>query len=1420
MVGFNMIKLWVLLITMIVITGCIPQSKTTECKENEAFNAIQRRCLPVNPNETSFIKIKSPVPTAGITIAGSSGSPISFTVMIENPYKKNYRLQWLRNFNGVQSTLYSPSAPSADLVNHPYQISLVPSADLFGAIGTHVITAQVLDATNNNVIDSHAFTLNLTSDPTPYGQGFSPSLSVPLTFSTASSNTVFAFDVLRNGRAMNTPTVSWRLVKLTGTALAPRVEVDTLVNTESPQNVTFAFNPTNPMNDMIPPSAPYLAYVGNYRLEASIVDGTTTFSTYYWDITIKHPDLGQVVVANNPVPGDAANSVRAFNGIPYGNMTLPNFSYNNSLTRSQFCVQVSDPDGRYGNGVHVRYYLGNSTGHVYQGLTTGADDTICLEDASAAIKNTIVFSDPNPDLSWSTQIKARVFDAQTGEEYTTFVAGVYPLVWNVQVEPTNKPPVLTFVDAGAVACTSTIVSTKNGCAVTQSNDAIDNFFNISFQIQDEHYTDAAEFAYTATLSRGAVVVDSSCQKAFGVAGGPTFTCQLKVPSYDALGSIDPTLDAWRVSVNVTDSGSPFTATQKSSTLIWNLSVREINYRPIINNVMTYQNLVATTTFSEKDTATFQVQMTDPERDEYIIELARCGATLADADCTTLQTTTRTFLNQGDYLTNRRLNYTIPDGFIGANVLSQTVKFRIKIINYASTLDPLIQLPNEAISSIDVTINNWNPAPVYANINAIDTKAPTMSDPLGIDYWAFGSFPLTLDPGTITDASEYAPEGNITYQWWIAPHSMTPTWTQIGGGNTRILRWTPGTTMASGNYFIKLCVTDGYPTRSTVDPNGGATLCNNPAIVSVYNNFLTTAPLNVTTSGQIITNAPAVWIDTSATGNITTGTGSSKIIYTAYVTHDSGAGSFRIHVQKSIYNIDDTGRMQVLGELDFDAINPLEQDASFNILDVKDLRLIGDDNSLYIAYLANFVNDDHDLGYKPEIRRIYKGINRGLKVAPNLHNAPFAFNYEGFYANHTGNAPAACNCWTASNINAANLQVTGGQVDLQTANVSAGSTITLGYDGATYPLSIVVSGTDQTQRALQITSAINSHPQLGFTATNDGLGTVTIYGPKASEEARVHQLTNKLGKLWMDSNYLYVPYINLSQAAPNNKVIAIETVINDSASELSLVASGPGGMTSTLLAGTFTNDFDNAVDHSGNLLIAYANNIGEAKLIKFTGFNFAANNTYNLMASKNIQKIRMSASNVNNNYYYVMGEDGTNTMWMTRVESNLPTADFTRVWSLSATNDAASASLVSSLAGQTYDFAIKTAGSDTFSGTLAEARVLISSSLGVFAFKTLSNNTVTCGSCEPVSRVNATLPVTAPLLAVSDIVENQTIGSPGNQPGNENQRDILIFGYINESNSGDTFNTLSLGLINTERTVISSTTRDTTNGRYAPAVFKN
>lgn len=341
MVGFNKIILVSIMLGSILLTGCVPQAKKTECADTEAFNPATRTCAPVNPSPDGLINISSATPAAPINVNAVSGMPITLSIAIQNPYARLYSVRWTRNYNGTLSTLISASTLSSVFSSHPTSITVEPSDELEGNVGTHIVSAQILDS-NSNVVDTHDFTIVLTNNVTPYGNGHIPLLTVPKVMSPANPETqTFSFTVFRNGVAVTAPQVSWSLQKLTGTPVPTRTEVDliTFPTATAGVPVGFVIDSTNPMNLAMPPTAPFNDTVGLYRLSATIMDGLTVYASYSWDVHLNHPSLGVVAQATIPVPGTVGAQITAFNGIPYTNTTAPNFTFAGGVTRAQMCVR-------------------------------------------------------------------------------------------------------------------------------------------------------------------------------------------------------------------------------------------------------------------------------------------------------------------------------------------------------------------------------------------------------------------------------------------------------------------------------------------------------------------------------------------------------------------------------------------------------------------------------------------------------------------------------------------------------------------------------------------------------------------------------------------------------------------------------------------------------------------------------------------------------------------------------------------------------------------------------------------------------------------------------------------------------------------------------------------------------------------------
>lgn len=1437
MTGFNKFYLFSLLLGSILLTGCIPQAKKTECGSNEAFNSSLRACVPVTPGQDEFISISNPIPSTPTTVTATSAIPITLSMNIKNPYARAYRMRWIRNFNGVQSTLYSATAPSASIGDHPYAISITPSSDLLGQVGNHVVTAQILDS-SLSLIDSHDFNFTLTNNPTPYGNGFTPTLSVPVSMSPApASSQSFTLTVYQNGATLSSPQVRWSLNKLTGTPLTPRTQVDTLTfgtpTTGAPR--TFTINSANPMNAGSPPTAPFNDIVGTYRLSASIEDGVTTFTTYTWDITIAHPTLGFVDDATLPTPAVTGNTVTAFNGIDYSNITLPNFSYLGGANRAEMCVRVNDADGRYGGGVNVRYYLGSSTAPIYTGTTNAGDDTVCLEDASTAVKATVAFTDPDPDLSWSTSIRARVFDVDTGEEYSSYPSGSYPPVWAFQVKPQNSKPTVAFEDISGttVACTSSNAANtiKYGCAVTQSNATVNNSFVVAFRVTDDFYvfpTDDDKLSYSAILSRSGTTIDStSCVKTLSDFGsdnddlttniddfiGPVYRCRFNMPSQDASGSINPTMDTYSVTLTVTDDGSPFTTTDKSSVLTWNFDVKELNTAPaasatISMNASPYTTITAAT---EGDTIAFNTTFSDPERDPYRMELRRC---LDGAPCTSLSSplvsSTTAYYTDADYgspTPNRRVVYTIPDGFVADLATATTVHFQLKAIDMASTATAVngsnvVTVNNTVDMVLALDISNLNPAPVFANVNAIDTNTVAP----GIDYNVIPSFPLTLDPGTVTDASSpgNSAEANITYQWLISADNGT-SWTNIADGTSRVLKWTPGQDIVSGNYQIIACATDGSPLRpNALTPNAAGSNCNNQAIVKVERN-IALSDLPASATGKTVLGQPAIWVDDSTLGTIATRP-NSKVVYTAFPV-DNGASNVSIIVNKYYYNSDNEGQMDFIESLEFDALDGASTPT------VLDLSMVGDSSNLYIGYRAYI--GVAPATYRPQIRRIVKHFDQAASPGSKTgysHPAPFDFSYTGFTVD-TNPACAAPGCWDAGSNG---YTVTDGSAVL---NVGALFTANPAPQIILNGVAINTIGGDAQLLAQDIENKINSHVHFATKgiiakATLAGISsTVLITGPIADEHLEIQNNSSHLGELFISGGSLFIPYINDSLPSPNTGKVTVASY------PVNTLLFGGVPAEDNLTSFDAATYLTNVMDRSGNLLLGIisASTPGQARVIKFSGVDFTTGVQHTILSAKNITRLEIASDVTGNDNYYAVGRSTTGNHWVTRFPNNM--TSFTVMYRMEDTIDVPSANVLTSYIN--YDFQIAAARPKSPATSISEARITFLTDNGLYAFRTRVADYVTCGACQPISLGDypAIFDPSARTLSSSAVLSNVTIGTGGNSSA-ENARNIMLFGYLGDDGSPPPGNQrFNLGLINADVELIQSTTLDTTDGLYSPAVFK-
>src|SRR5690554_5154813 len=88
----------------LLLSGCLPEQRTTQCAKNEAFNATKRACVPVLGAATSntiFIKSKYPKSDYTTSIVGSM---VEHGVAVSDIYNLGYNIKWLMRFTSNAST--------------------------------------------------------------------------------------------------------------------------------------------------------------------------------------------------------------------------------------------------------------------------------------------------------------------------------------------------------------------------------------------------------------------------------------------------------------------------------------------------------------------------------------------------------------------------------------------------------------------------------------------------------------------------------------------------------------------------------------------------------------------------------------------------------------------------------------------------------------------------------------------------------------------------------------------------------------------------------------------------------------------------------------------------------------------------------------------------------------------------------------------------------------------------------------------------------------------------------------------------------------------------------------------------------------------------------------------------------------------
>lgn len=1471
------LKTFWILFALFIFSSCVPQTKQTDCGANEAFNSTLRTCVPIIGGPSSFITIDNFSPSYTVARYKNDTSQLLFSITVANPYNQAYTTEWQRLFNG---------APTPECGN-ALTCTLLPSylGNVLGEIGIHILTAKILDA-NGSVVDTHNFEIKIDALPKPT---IMTSTLTPGSYSfdvyPTDSPVQFSFKIKNNGATINLADnyrTTWTVQKNGSTIYT---ETDLFGDiTSSGEHFTYLGTAVSPYFD--PDTAP--RGVGNYVIKALVQNDYPgeVVGEYQWSFRVKHPDVKKIsnrdiyAASTNPGPGTIST---AYNGIPYSAATAYNFIPQGGFTnQGNYCVTVTDGDGTYaGDSLFVRvdYYLNGST-LIYSNMTTASDHQVCLSDASVGTLSSVLFANTSSTAPQSHTLVARVTDVATSQEYTASdmigSLGGYPITWNFLVMPANAAPTVAFTansNLSNITCSSSSATARN-CSVAQ-----DAIFRLGINATDDFYSTSStsdavqsKFTYTMTLLRNGMPI-STCSKTTGDVSdsgspgsdfvGPDYLCNFTVPSYDANGPVNPQINTYAVSIVFCDVDSPIPGSSGmcGTTMTYNLSVSESNTAPaivaqlntggVLNTNSTITNSTSPTTvldpgdaldfISEGQTIQFNLRVQDAERDNHQIQIFKCNDFTSTCATSSLMTSGFALKTNNILETATTLSYIIPENFLTASTVSDVLSyFKITVTDCPSLLtNPASALICQISTTSGVTatprlsdtdtfsvrVRNYNPAPQFGGTpNPLTTASLT----------TMVGYPLTIDPGTVTDASTVSSENNISFQWYIDSNGGDNSYAAITGATSRILRWTPSNGISAGTTInLALCVSDGTamnPQPTTVhttsyNPTTGSN-CLRKWDVTVRPNVVAT---DYNGGAGSIESDVAVWQDTTNSGL------DKKVIYSAYAD-----ASGVVFIEKTvfdsngvIYNDDSTGFRTV----SFTAIHPDE--GTVVASSVKDISLAGTDEFLYIAYQA--AESSTPSSPRIRVRRIdkrYGGIYGSKSLTQYPHAGKFGFRYD-------------------DQSNASFLLPTTDSTGIRILQSNLGESIIVEF------LAILNSGEHLTTNSVPMyasdTPASNELCSAGActqignseryrTFINDssdrdlqGLSAYTdlatpqvfLYGSLSGAEyldlnsTVSNYITGKLGKIMILGGSWYLPFVDLTTGATINHIrvlsagaSATDTLNSSLTVDDSIVYSAIGAVNN------FTNDF---ISSSQEIVVGAVSTSNVASIAKYnTAGVLQYSSSPSLFSGGPIDpdSLRFSAPVSGNNNYFVAARvlktvPSTYEWMIGRCDSSL-------VCSSANFNYVSNGAFNTSTSDILEDSALKDLSIESYPSS-SEARLMVTSEdtngdTNLYTVRMRTDGLVSCGHCNPVNLLtNSSAQVLSSTkhVATAKIDTNMAIGTAGSSAlsPNENQKDVLFTFFPLKSGAGNFLP--HIGIINAEVEVISSTSTDTTGTLgHRPAFFSD
>ena len=1244
MVGLKTI--W-LLITLLVLASCVPQTKQTDCGSNEAFSPSLRACIPISQDAASFINISSYIPTAPLTKYKNDTSNVTLSIVISNPYTEPYTVTWERVYAGNTVALSATTSTSYTFVPFSLQTE----------VGTHTFVVKI-KSSSGKILDSHNFEVHISDNPKPvivsstvtpamYANTYNPT-ELPQDFSFTVNN--------NNASSMSSAgyRVDWTLFR---SGLIIDTESDTFP-TSSPIGSLSATGSNYPVYTF-DPAALYPVgsnITGSYVVRARLTNtAAEVVAEQQWSVTVDHPALPKItardIYAASTSPA-FSTITKAFDGVAYTAATAYNFipctmssgicvPISGATAQADYCVTVADGHGSYTTDsyyVRVTYYLDGNTS-VYTGLTSAVDNKVCLSDGGSSVLSSVLFANTNSMTAQNHTLVARVVDDATGREYTLSdmngSLGTYPLTWNLSVQPQNQKPSVSFGALTTASCTSSVGNSMSGCGV-----ASDTNFTVKINLDaDDFYTpitgatQESKFNYSIRLYRNNVLVHTCTKSQAGMDGSidsngtDGYSCNLRINSYDGAGPVDVTTSTYQVQAEILDVGSPIAAAPAtSSTLTWTFaagSVTETNTAPSIASFSVSGSV------DEGNPLSFSASVTDAERDNFswVIEYCKNTTCASNSDFVSLSSGNVVRTNNSNPYAWTATYNTTQDFLLTSQLPSCTTtardavcnkQFRLRITDTPSSSSTATQSATSSTASSN--IKNINPVPVLT-LTSLTPNPITYTSAV-----SFTGFPVSLNasaPSFINDSSTVAAEKNFRFQWYARNNASVTTYQPIDGANTFNLIWTPSLIKAANlstdnPVLLMLCVED-QPATVVATPNPTNSICTagnnaaswaalyvNPWSVTVRNNTVvaydistgsTTTELSTTSTGS--GTETAVWYELPTTTNSVV----SSAAYIASIGNDK-----RIYVKKVL--VRDNGQIDTIDSslrIEFDAV------PTGTILEVKDLSITGYQpnaalpaTELYIAYMASRTGTPGS--FYPQVRRIDLTHTPGKSGTSNNQAGKFGFDYDGPGFNNNCSTPAECTVTTsagsATSATSGVLTISFSPTAALTGNFEIVGPlgtfqITFGTYNGTNQICSNCSGAQMATDLSNILSQSADFKLAGYSATPAG-NTVTINGSLSgdyfdSSLAPFGHISDQVGQIYISGTNWYLPFINSSLGGADNDKLSVYTApvsgMLNPASVTTMLPSTTSGLNTIPASSKFSSYFDGT-----NLTVGVISKVGSYSYI--------------------------------------------------------------------------------------------------------------------------------------------------------------------------------------------------------------------------------